>query len=484
MKKKLVKRLFALTTASVMAVSLTACGSSGDQKKEESNNAGDAGDAGDDGNDAENSSGGGSSELKAYADIELGKDYTDVSADLKFLTHKTDAVDNKFAAYVEEFKKMYPNVNIEYEGITDYANDITTRLTTGDWGDICMVPTTVDKDELENFFVNFGSKTDLSGKYEANMLNNYAYGDSVYGIPSMANVQGVIYNKKVFEQAGVTQLPKTPDEFLAALKSIKEKTDVEAPLYTNFAAQWTMSAWDAYIDGGSTGDPDFNHQGLTKGKDPFADRGDGTGPFAVYNVLYEAVKQGLTEEDPTTTDWEGSKGMLNNGKIGCVVLGSWAVTQMQQAGDNASDIGYMAFPISVDGKQYAAAGPDYCYGINVNSSDDNKAAAMCYIKWLVEESDFAQSEGGLSIVTGAEYPEALAALEGVELVVNNAAPEGEETLFNDVNNDSELGLNVSGAIAIEIVEEAIGGTKTMADLSAEWNEKWTAAQESNGVKPQ
>lgn len=369
----------------------------GDTKKEDSNNAGNT-------DNADDSSGEGSSELKSYAEIELGKDYTDVSADLKFLTHKTDAVDTTFATYIEEFKKMYPNVNIEYEGITDYANDITTRLTTGDWGDICMVPTTVDKDELENFFVNFGSKTDLSQKYEANMLNNYAYGDSVYGIPSMANVQGVIYNKKVFEQAGITELPKTPDEFLAALKSIKEKTDVEAPLYTNFAAQWTMGAWDAYIDGGSTGDPDFSHEGLTKGKDPFSDRGDGTGPYAVYNILYEAVKQGLTEEDPTTTDWEGSKGMLNNGKIGCMVLGSWAVTQMQQAGDNASDIGYMAFPISVNGKQYAAAGPDYCYGINVNSSDDNKAATMCYVKWLVEESGFAQGEGGLSIVTGAEYP--------------------------------------------------------------------------------
>lgn len=478
MKKKLVKKLFAMTTATVMAVSLTACGSSGDQNKENANNADN------EGTDAENSSGGGDSTLKAYADIELGTDYTDISADLKFLTHKTDAVDTTFATYVEEFKKIYPNINIEYEGITDYANDITTRLTTGDWGDICMVPTTVDKDELENFFVNFGSKADLSQKYEENMLNNYAYGDSVYGIPSMANVQGVIYNKKVFEQAGITELPKTPEEFLAALKAIKEKTDVDAPLYTNFAAQWTMGAWDAYIDGGATGDPDFNHQGLTKGKDPFSDRGDGTGPYAVYNILYEAVKQGLTEEDPTTTDWEGSKGMLNNGKIGCMVLGSWAVTQMQQAGDNASDIGYMAFPISVNGKQYAAAGPDYCYGINVNSSDDQKAAAMCYIKWLVEESGFAQSEGGLSIVKGAEYPEALAALEGVELVVSNAAPEGEETLFNDVNNDSELGINVSGAIAIEIVEEAISGTKTMADMSAEWNEKWTAAQESNGITPQ
>ena len=52
--------------------------------------------------------------------------------------------------------------------------------------------------------------------------------------------------------------------------------------------------------------------------------------------------------------------MLNNGQIGCMALGSWSVTQMQQAGDHADDIGYMTFPITVDGKQYAAAAPAYC----------------------------------------------------------------------------------------------------------------------------
>lgn len=83
---------------------------------------------------------------------------------------------------------------------------------------------------------------------------------------------------------------------------------------------------------------------------------------------------------------------------------------------------------------------------------------------------------------GDEYPEALKALDGIELVVNNPAEEGEENLFNDVNNDSELGVNVSGAIATEIVEEAVSGTKTMEEMADEWNEKWTAAQESNGVE--
>lgn len=41
------------------------------------------------------------------------------------------------------------------------------------------------------------------------------------------------------------------------------------------------------------------------------------------------MKRGLTEDDPTTTDWEGCKPMMNNGQIGVMVLGSWAVVQMQ-----------------------------------------------------------------------------------------------------------------------------------------------------------
>ena len=70
-------------------------------------------------------------------------------------------------------------------------------------------------------------------------------------------------------------------------------------------------------------------------------------PYAVYYILYEAVKRGLTEADPTTTDWEGSKPRINNGQIGAMVLGSWAIVQMQAAGDHADDIGYMPFPITV-----------------------------------------------------------------------------------------------------------------------------------------
>lgn len=413
----------------------------------------------------------------AFDQVKLGE-HTDLKANLKFLTHKTDIVDTTFKEYVSEFQKMYPNISIEYEGITNYANDITTRLTTGDWGDICMIPVTVDKNELKNYFVTFGNLDEMSKEYT--MLFNYSYDNKVYGLPSMGNTQGIVYNKRIFEEAGVKEIPKTPDEFLDALSKIKEHTDA-IPLYTNFAAGWTMTAWDAYIDACATGQADFAHEGRVKGKNPFADRGDQTGPYAVYNLLYEAVSRGLTEEDPTTTDWEGSKARLNRGEIACMALGSWSIAQMKAAAEHGDDVAYMPFPITVNGKQYTSVSPDYNYGINCNSSADNQLAAMLYVKWLIDKSGFEVSQGGIPIKVNAQLPDFLKAFDGVGLLYDLPTPAGEETLGNDVNNESELGVNVSGGLAKAVVEAAINGQPGMKELAAEWDEKWTAAQEKCGI---
>ena len=268
-------------------------------------------------------------------------------------------------------------------------------------------------------------------------------------------------------------MPKTPDEFLQFLQDIKDKTDA-IPLYTNFAAGWTMTAWDAYIS--ATADADWMNITMPQTKDPFADRGDGTGPYAVYRLLYDAVSQGLTEDSPTATDWEGCKPMINNGEIGAMVLGSWAIIQMQEAGPNAADIGYMPFPITQpDGKQYASAGSDYCYGVNNSISNDNKIAAMLYIKWLTESSNFAYDQGGVPVLKSQPYPDTLAAFDGIELVEDTAAPTEIASLQADVNRESELSLNADQTHVQRIVEAVITGGETFEDIIADWNARWNAA---------
>jgi len=414
--------------------------------------------------------------LPTFDQLVLGEN-ADLTAKIHFVYHRTDIPD-KLEGYVAAFQEIYPNVEIEYELITDYAENALLRVGNDDWT-IMGIPT-VDTDELSSYYVPLGDLETLDGMY--NFMSQWAYDGVCYGIPSTGNANGVLYNKAVFEAAGITELPKTPDEFIAALQAIKDNTDA-IPLYTNYAAGWTMGAWDAYIGVAATGRDTYFNQELPHAENPFADQGDGTGPYAVYKILYDAVAGGLIEEDYTTTDWEGCKPMINQGEIGTMVLGSWAYTQMQQAGDKPEDIGYMAFPISIDGKQYAPAGGDYNFGINVQASDEEKLAAMYYLKWLTEESGFAYSEGGVPIDKNGEYPELYAAFEGIDMVADAPALPGEETLMNELNSESELALNAGGNTKVQaIVEHAFNGDESFDDIMAEWNEAWSEAQASVGVE--
>jgi ABC-type glycerol-3-phosphate transport system substrate-binding protein len=412
--------------------------------------------------------------VPTFDQLKVGQDYTSLKANIRFKTHRTDIVDTVLAGYIKDFQKMYPNITVSYEGITDYAESMTTRISTPDWGDACMIPTTVPLTELVNYFQPFGQTDVLAKTY--NFADNRAFGGITYGLPSTSNVQGIVYNKAVYAKAGINPLPKTPDEFLTALKKIKDSTDA-IPLYTNFAAGWTMGAWDAYIGGSATGDPDFMNQKLPHASNPFANRRDGTGPYAVYYVLYEAVARGLIERDPSTTDWESCKGRINRGEIATLVLGSWAIVQMQEAGNRPQDIGYMPFPITVNGKQYASAGADYCYGVNKNSSRDVRLASLLYIKYLIDKSNFDFDQGGIPTVRANPPPATLSAFNGIDLVADNPSLKGEEDLFTNINVESELGLNMDNRHVISIVEAALKKNPTLDDIVAGWNASWTKAQQ-------
>ena len=476
------RKVLALTLAAAMTLSLVACSGAKEEaaaetetKTEEAAPAETEAEA-----PAETEAEAPAEGVPTYSQITVGEDYTDLTATIKYIHCRTDREeDGTFAKLVEDFNKVYPNITVETEGITDYAEDSLLRLSTGDWGDIMFIPA-VDKAELSNFFQPLDTLENM--QKEINFADAWQFDGISYGVPCLANAQGIVYNKAVFEAAGVTELPKTPDEFIAALQAIKDNTDA-IPLYTNYAAGWTMGAWDAYLGSVSNGDNTYMNQKFVHTAEPFKDNGDGTGAYALYKILYDAVAGGLTEDDYTTTDWEGCKGMINNGEIGCMVLGSWAFVQMVEAGEHGDDIGYMPFPMTVGGTQYALAGGDYNYGINVNSSDENKTAAMVFIKWMTEESGWCYSEGGYTVDKDGENPPMYEAFATATLLSDEPALAGEETLLNDMNAESELSFNAGGNAKVQrIVEAAATGSETFDDIMADWTAAWNAAQEELGVE--
>ena len=91
--------------------------------------------------------------LPTFDQIVLGEN-TDLTAKIHFAYHRTDIAD-KLNGYVEAFRQIYPNVEIEYELITDYAENALMRVGNTDWT-IMGIPT-VQKDELSKYFVPLGS---------------------------------------------------------------------------------------------------------------------------------------------------------------------------------------------------------------------------------------------------------------------------------------------------------------------------------------
>lgn len=393
----------------------------------------------------------------------------DLKGDITVITQRTDIVDTVFKDYAAKFNEKYPNIKVNFEALSNYEDQIKIRMSTSDYGDVLLLPTSVAIKDLPDFFEPLGKKSDLEQQYTG--LEERTVDGISYGIPITVNFSGVIYNKQVFKDAGVTEVPRTFDQFSAALKSIKEKTDA-VPLYTNYAAGWTLTQWEADL-ATVAGDREYVNIGQVASDDNFV---PGQPHYELYKVMYDAAKDGLIEEDPTTTDWESSKADLANGKIGTMMLGSWAIGQIKGLAASPDDIGFMPFPTNAD-KILVPLSDDYNLGVSIHSK--NKEAARAWVDWFINESGYPTVEGGgMSPVKGAELPEILKQFAGTDITFDTLAPAkaGEEGWVDAIDKEAEIGLWQPDFKKV-IIEAAIGNRKqSYDDIMKELNDKWKAAR--------
>ncbi len=402
-----------------------------------------------------------------------GESNEEITGTITVLTNRTDLVDSKFADYAKVFQDKYPGTEVKFEAITDYEGDVAIRLQTEEYGDVLSIPNSLGNVDFPNFFEPLGTVDELKDKYKEQFLYAKYYDGQVYGLASTINAQGIVYNKRIWAEAGVEKLPTTPEEFLDDLALIKENTDA-IPYYTNAAAGWPLTQWQDHCWGSVTGDADYHNNVMPREENPFS---EGKSCYVVHKLLYDVISNKLCEEDPITSDWESSKVMINNGEIATMTLGSWAIQQCMDAGEHAEDIGYMPFPYNINGTQYATAGSDYCYAINSHS--ENKATARAWIDFMINESGFALSEGGISLVKDSEMPSTLKDFANITLVSDNPATAENEGLFDVINNDSEIAL-YADTEKMRIVEAALGSSsETFDDIMNDWNARWTEAQEED-----
>ncbi|MBG0563740.1 ABC transporter substrate-binding protein [Actinoplanes aureus] len=394
----------------------------------------------------------------------------DVKGNITVLTNRTDLVTTKLPEYAKKFEAKYPGTKVTFEGVTNYEEDVTTQLGSGDYGDVLLIPSVVAIDQYSQFFEPLGTVDELKAKYR--FIDPGVYEGKGYGLSLGGIAKGFVINKRIWAEAGVTAPPKTPEEFLAGLKAIADKTDA-IPYYTNYKDGWPLSEWNNHR--AVLADPKINDT-FPADAEPWQ---PGKIQYLTDSLLYDVVNQKLSEKDPLTTNWEGSKPMIATGKVATMLLGSWAVPQMQDAAKaakaNPEDIAFWPFPYQTGGKFHAAIDGDKLAAVSKNSK--NKATARAWLDWFVNESGFAADQQAIPPAVDQQLPKGLQdfTATGVELMEVPAATTnaGKE---DEIIKESEIDLkgDIYRQKLVDIARGAAKGDKE--SYFADLNKRWSAAQ--------
>lgn len=315
----------------------------------------------------------------------------DVKGDITYYTHWTNYIaSGDFDRWEAEFKAMYPNVgDVDISGIATYAETISTRLATGDYGDVLDTPRNVALDELPDFFLPL---TDLGMNDDFYFASNWAVDGEPYAFTFGVNVEGLVYNKAAFAKAGVTDVPQTRTDLIAAMHKLKDADIV--PIVLNMGSAWPLSTFDG-LAVAISGDADYFNQMLDDESPWAADK-----PYGMsFGLLKQFVEEGLVEEDLTGDHWQDSKGWMASGKAAMWFLGNWSINQIILEGSvieglenyDANNIGYFPLPYDDSGKINVNSGPDY--GLSVAANSQNPITAKAWLAFLLSKTDISQISG-------------------------------------------------------------------------------------------
>jgi raffinose/stachyose/melibiose transport system substrate-binding protein len=384
----------------------------------------------------------------------------EVSGEITFYTNRTDLVQaGEFKNWVDQFKAKYPKVtDVKVVGMADYLGGLRPRMNSGDFGDVVLILPSIPSTQYKQFYEPLD---DLGYKDKIYFPDEWKdkSSDVSYGISSGNSVEGLVYNKLALTKAGVTPPLKTLTGLYEAADQLK-KADI-IPFYINFGAQWPLQqvdklplliAKDALV-----------YEKMLDQDKPFS---GADAPYRKALTIFKTmIDKGWTEKDLMTNQWEDSKARVAQGKAAMYYLGNWVIPQvLTTGGGKAEDIGFMPIPVDDTGELKAMMGYDFAYAVSKFSK--NKDTAKAFIKFMLEDSDFADKSGFIPTIKAREPGLAqlkeFMSYQPTIIPVKNNSPR-----FTEVGNRAKI--DFYGGSYVQSVMLASNFEQALEQLDSRWN---------------
>ncbi len=246
------------------------------------------------------------------------------------------------------------------------------------------------------FVVDAGNLHSIAAMWDANGLGDVVaksiadgatlYNGDRYLVPFGYHYAGMFYNTKVMADAGVTDLPKTWEEFVALCETLKAKG--VTPIALGSKNRWPAQFWFDYLLLRTAG-PDYR-AALMNGTASYAD----DQVKLAMQRWKELVDAGYFAPNANADDWTDAADKVARGDAAMTLMGTWITGYWNGIElKPGEDYDFFEFPKMADGVANAAVGP--VDGLVISANAPNVANAEKLLNFLVSNPDVQAKWAGI-----------------------------------------------------------------------------------------
>lgn len=425
------KKVLSLTLASALVLSLSACGGSGST----SSSAGETA-------SAESAATGGSEPITLTFAFDEG-------------------VGEATQAAIDDFNASQDQIVVESYRLPQDANnlhdDFVNKMVAEDTSvDVMALDVTYVSEfaaagwiePMTDLFTQEELDTFLSGPVEG-----ATYNGTLYAAPWFTNASALFYRTDVLEDLGITEVPTTYDGWIDVFEQLPEDSGIDyAFSYQGGQSESMVCNWVEFLwsFGGDVLDADGN---------PVANSAEN---IAATQLMKDYIGTYAAEGTTTYAETESQQIFQEGKSLTCRTWsGTWNTFNDAEQSNVAGNVGMTVLPVQTEGDTAHSCLGGLDLVINTYISDEQKAAAETFVKWLVSEEAektftlrSSQPPTVKAVYSDAEVLEQIPFYADFFTIIENGKSRPISPMYAEVSD--AIQRNVHGALTGEVpVEDAL-----------------------------
>ncbi|MDX3715245.1 extracellular solute-binding protein [Streptomyces europaeiscabiei] len=206
-------------------------------------------------------------------------------------------------------------------------------------------------------------------KFQPSLIKQAQYDGKTYGVPFVTDTLALVYNKELFEKAGV-EAPKTWEDLKKAAATVKDKTGVDG-YWGSTQAYYAQS----FLYGDGTDTVDVAAKKIT------VNSAEAKKAYGTWLDLFDG--KGLHKADTTADAYAHIQDAFVNGKVASIIQGPWEITNFYngEAFKDKANLGIATVPAGTSGKAGAPTG-GHNLSVYAGSDKAKQEASLKFINFM------------------------------------------------------------------------------------------------------